>query len=70
MPLPVPKVSSQDCQRNWELIAGLVFAGHGTPEGAITAKIGATFHRLDGGASTSFYVKEADSGENTGWVAK
>lgn len=46
-----------------------IFAGAGTPEGVITAPVGSTFHRTDGGAGTSFYVKESGIG-NTGWVAK
>lgn len=46
-----------------------IYAGAGTPEGAVTAPLGSHFHRSDGGAGTSFYVKEAGSG-NTGWVAK
>ena len=41
----------------------------GTPEGVVTAPIGSTYNRLDGGAGTSFYVKETGSG-NTGWVGK
>lgn len=44
-------------------------AGTGTPEGAVTAPVGSLFLRTDGGASTTFYVKESGSG-NTGWVAK
>jgi hypothetical protein len=43
--------------------------GTGTPEGAVTAPVGSTYHRSDGGAGTSFYVKESGS-SNTGWVAK
>jgi hypothetical protein len=43
--------------------------GAGTPEGAVTAPIGAVYHRTDGGAGTSFYVKESGTG-NTGWVGK
>jgi hypothetical protein len=43
--------------------------GSGSPEGLVTAPIGAVFHRTDGGAGTSFYVKESGTG-NTGWVAK
>jgi hypothetical protein len=43
--------------------------GAGTPEAAVTAPIGAVYHRTDGGAGTSFYVKESGTG-NTGWVAK
>ncbi len=43
--------------------------GSGSPEGVVTAPIGAVYHRTDGGAGTSFYVKESGTG-NTGWVAK
>lgn len=43
--------------------------GSGTPEGAVTAPVGTTYHRTDGGAGTSLYVKESGAG-NTGWVAK
>jgi hypothetical protein len=43
--------------------------GVGTPEGAVTAPVGSIFMRSDGGAGTSFYVKESGTG-NTGWVAK
>lgn len=44
-------------------------AGFGTPEGAVAADVGSTYRRYDGGAVTSFYVKETGSG-NTGWVGK
>ena len=45
-------------------------AGSGTPEAAVTAPVGSTYRRaVDGGAGTSFYVKESGAG-NTGWVAK
>ena len=44
-------------------------SGSGTPEGAVTAAIGALFTRTDGGASTTLYVKESGAG-NTGWIAK
>jgi len=47
----------------------LSFVGTGTPESQITANIGSIYHRLDGGANTSFYVKESGTG-NTGWAAK
>lgn len=43
--------------------------GAGSPEGVVTAPIGAFYSRTDGGAGTSFYVKESGTG-NTGWVAK
>lgn len=44
-------------------------AGSGTPEGNVAAPVGSTYRRSDGGAGTSFYVKESGSG-NTGWVGK
>jgi hypothetical protein len=44
-------------------------AGAGSPEGVLTAPPGSTYMRTDGGANTSFYVKESGTG-NTGWVAK
>lgn len=46
-----------------------IFWGTGDPEGVVTATRGSTFHRIDGGAGTSFYVKESDT-TNTGWAAK
>lgn len=50
--------------------AGVVwYAGADSPEGAITAVVGSLFSRYNGGAGTTFYVKESGTG-NTGWVAK
>lgn len=49
----------------WLLHGGSVesWAGYGAP--AMTAPVGSTYSRLDGGAGTSFYVRESG-----GWVAK
>jgi hypothetical protein len=44
-------------------------AGTGSPEGVVPGRVGAVYRRLDGGASTSLYVKESGS-STTGWVAK
>lgn len=44
-------------------------SGSGSPEGTYAAPVGSTYRRTDGGAGTSFYVKESGTG-NTGWVAK
>jgi len=55
--------------RRWSLTVFDSF-GTGSPNGAVTADIGSTFRRTDGGAGTSFYVKESGNGTNTGWVAK
>lgn len=46
-----------------------VWNGYGTPEGVVTAPVGAIAIRLDGGASTTLYVKTSGTG-NTGWTAK
>lgn len=43
--------------------------GAGSPEGVVSAAVGSTYRRTDGGAGTCFYVKESGAG-NTGWVAK
>lgn len=51
-------------------VAGVFWtSGSGTPEGNVTAPVGSIYSRSDGGAGTSFYVKESGTG-NTGWVAK
>lgn len=43
--------------------------GTGTPEGVVAAGVGSIFHRTDGAAGTSLYIKEAGA-STTGWVAK
>lgn len=43
--------------------------GYGTPENAVAKAVGALFLRLDGGASTTLYVKTSGTGA-TGWTAK
>jgi hypothetical protein len=54
----------------WGSSTGPVDAfGAGTPEGTVTAVVGSTFRRTNGGVGASFYVKESGTG-NTGWVAK
>jgi hypothetical protein len=42
----------------------------GTPLGVVVAPVGSIAVRTDGGAATSFYVKESGTGASTGWVAK
>lgn len=44
-------------------------SGTGSPEGVVTAPVGSFYSRTDGGAATSWYVKESGSG-STGWTAK
>ena len=44
--------------------------GTGAPENVVAARIGSIYLRVDGGASTSLYVKEAGDGLTTGWQAK
>ena len=43
--------------------------GNGSPEGAISARVGQLFIRTDGGTSTTLYIKESGT-SNTGWAAK
>lgn len=43
--------------------------GANSPEGVLTASPGSIYGRTNGGAGTSFYVKESGTG-STGWIAK
>lgn len=46
--------------------------GTGSPEGVVTAVVGSTFRRIDGGGLADFYYKKSGSGStggNTGWVS-
>jgi hypothetical protein len=47
----------------------LILSGTGSPEGVAVAGVGSIYQRTDGGAGTSFYVKESGTGA-AGWVAK
>lgn len=72
MKLPHRTVADRGVTQNFEALERLLdyqFVGDGTPEGVVKAPVGSTYHRRDGGALTSFYVKESGTGA-TGWVAK
>lgn len=43
--------------------------GAGTPEGKLIAAVGSTYRQTDGGAGSTFYVKETGN-TTAGWVAK
>jgi hypothetical protein len=45
-------------------------SGTGTPEGSKAWPVGSTYQRTDGGAGTSWYVKETGGSTSTGWVGK
>lgn len=47
-----------------------IYSGFGSPLNVVVADKGSLYMRYDGGANTSFYVKEANNGLSTGWVAK
>jgi hypothetical protein len=49
--------------------AGAIYSCNGTPEGAIAAPIGCLALRRDGAASTTLYVKTANT-TSAGWTAK
>lgn len=56
-------------RRGDAVVEALILYGNGTPEGVVTAPVGALFTRSDGGAGTTLYIKESGTG-NTGWVGK
>ena len=67
-----------DAQRSWtghqklnlaKLAVALPIVGIGSPEGAVPARVGSLYLRQDGGAGSTFYVKESGTG-STGWVSK
>ena len=49
--------------------SALIRSGNGDPNNVITGSVGDVWYRLDGGASTTLYVKESGAATNTGWVA-
>ena len=44
--------------------------GSGSPEGVVSAPVGAVYHNTTGGTGTAVYHKETGGTGNTGWVAK
>ncbi len=50
--------------------AGRLITGLGDPNTVVTGNVGDLFQRLDGGARSTLYVKEADANPKTGWTAK
>ena len=51
------------------LLGTFIYAGEGSPEGALAAPVGSLYLRTDGGTGFTFHVKETGTGA-TGWVAK
>lgn len=45
-------------------------SGKGAPSGRIAAPVGSLYLRLDGGTSTTLYVKESGGDTTSGWVPK
>lgn len=48
----------------------LSYSGQGSPNGNVVAPTGAFYSNVSGGAGATLWVKEADPGASTGWVAK
>jgi hypothetical protein len=44
------------------------WAGWGSPNGVIAARIGAMYQQLDPGDASALWVKQAANGKNIGWV--
>lgn len=66
---PAPLYHTTDSLGNGGTLLDGWFSGTGDPNNVVTANVGSFYSRRDGGASTSFYVKETGTG-NTGWTAK
>lgn len=47
-----------------------VMFGTGSPAGVVVANRGKIYLRSDGGAGSTFYVKESGDGTSAGWAAK
>jgi len=47
-----------------------VYFGTGSPNSSVIGFVGETYINTNGGATTTFWVKESGAGTNTGWVAK
>lgn len=65
----VERISAPDATTPISPARAMDLEGAGTPEGNVAAGVGSTYRRRNGGAGTSFYVKESGTG-NTGWTAK
>lgn len=70
MAFPAQIVETPNCQQNWDFLSTRIFSGVGSPNNKVQAPIGAIYLRRDGGAGTTFWVKELGGTGNTGWVAK
>ena len=46
-----------------------IWAGYGLPNGAITAPLGSSFHRMNGGPGRTLWIKEGLDGTSRGWNA-
>lgn len=57
------RLAELDESSNW------LIRGTGSPEGVVSAVVGAVYLRSNGGAGTTLYVKESGTGK-TGWVGK
>lgn len=53
---------------NFKQLSTLQYMGAGSPEGVVTAVVGAVYRRTDGSTGTTLYVKESGV-SNTGWRA-
>lgn len=51
------------------LLRGRVVRGTGDPSGVVVADIGTIYSRVDGGAGSTLYIKEGNSGTSAGWRA-
>lgn len=69
-PVGIPKTDREFMKWCLETYDLRLKFGSGSPAGVVTANRGTLYLRTDGGAGTTLYVKEANDGLATGWVAK
>lgn len=71
----VPGKRVTDSWYGWFLALKAAFdgrfrSGHGSPQGVVVARLGTLYTDENGGAGATLWVKEANDGLATGWVAK
>ena len=54
----------------WGVAVGAaMLVGAGSPNNVVRAGAGSTWQRTDGGAGTSYYIKESSGAASSGWRA-
>lgn len=68
--MTVEGVGSTPDHETGVVVPATIIMGTGAPNGVVTGSRGNIYLRTDGGAGSTFYVKETGDNTNTGWSAK